>query len=417
MFFFSSSHFIISIANVAAHCCRSIQLFFHPFVNLPVNIFSQPIILCCWNASLYSKLISSSFRSCATLFLPHFHFHLHPMPLPGEYCRLLVPDQYLPQLSIVVHSVSVGQPVVLWASVCDQCVSHSYWGIGRYVLLSPQLLLCGTDILLIILVRTCMLCLPCTNGGYKTSPNALLNTLSPQNVSLLGKSVSIRWKVCWCIWSLTSTRCIFGCTNASNAAYLYCCSHGLITCASSLILCGVSTSGRLLCSVMSMAPWRWASTILYSLESSVCCLPSSSNWIWVDLVCCWCWHQSCWSQEPSCCWARCLSSAILWGLMVVGDVIHATRDWRRCLKPWRVMLVMQLVHSSQWALDIKCCWHGHLWMDSYDLTLVYASFVMYCPHTVTVLAMVVMLRQINICGRVSTGVAAWGWMLSSVVWQ
>ena len=46
-------------------------------------------------------------------------------------------------------------------------------------------------------------------------------------------------------------------------------------------------------------------------------------------------------------------------------------------------------------------------MDSYDLTPVYASFVMNCPHLVTMSAMVVMLRKINICRRVSTGMVAW----------
>ena len=69
-----------------------------------------------------------------------------------------------------------------------------------------------------------------------------------------GKSVSIRWKACCCIWSLTTTRCLFAWTNASNAAYMYCCIRGLIICAASLIFCGGSTSGRLLCSMTRMVP-------------------------------------------------------------------------------------------------------------------------------------------------------------------
>ena len=61
-----------------------------------------------------------------------------------------------------------------------------------------------------------------------------------------GKSVSIRWKACCCICVSATTRCIFALMNASNDANVYCCILSLIICASSLILCGVSTSGILL---------------------------------------------------------------------------------------------------------------------------------------------------------------------------
>ena len=56
------------IGNCATHCQRSVQQFLHPFANLPVKMYSQPMIVCCQNASLYSMLISLLFRSCATLF-------------------------------------------------------------------------------------------------------------------------------------------------------------------------------------------------------------------------------------------------------------------------------------------------------------------------------------------------------------
>ena len=69
-----------------------------------------------------------------------------------------------------------------------------------------------------------------------------------------GKSLSIRWKVCCCIWSSATTWCIFAWTNASNAMYEYGCILGLMICASLLIFCSVSTSGRLLCSATSMIP-------------------------------------------------------------------------------------------------------------------------------------------------------------------
>ena len=84
-----------------------------------------------------------------------------------------------------------------------------------------------------------------------------IRSISKSNPSLSGgKSVSNCWKARCCIWSSATTRCIFVWTNASNAAKVYCCILGLIICASSLILCGVSTSSRLLCSATRMVPPR-----------------------------------------------------------------------------------------------------------------------------------------------------------------
>ena len=68
--------------------------------------------------------------------------------------------------------------------LCSMCISFLL-GIGRYALLSPQLHLYSICILLILLVRTCMLCLPYTNGGYRTLPSVIPSTLSPQSASLL----------------------------------------------------------------------------------------------------------------------------------------------------------------------------------------------------------------------------------------
>ena len=78
-------------------------------------------------------------------------------------------------------------------------------------------------------------------------------SISKSNSSLSGgKSVSIRWKSCCFIWVPATTRCIFALMNASNATNVYCCILSLIICASALIICGVSTPGRLLCSAARM---------------------------------------------------------------------------------------------------------------------------------------------------------------------
>ena len=64
---------------------------------------------------------------------------------------------------------------------CSRCTR----GIGRYVLLFPDLHLYSICILLNLLVRIYMLCLPCTNGGCRTSPSAIPSTLLPQSALLL----------------------------------------------------------------------------------------------------------------------------------------------------------------------------------------------------------------------------------------
>ena len=92
-------------------------------------------------------------------------------------------------------------------------------------------------------------------GAASMSLPSRNRSIIKSNAFLSGwKSVSIHWKACYFIWASATTRCIFVWTNASNAAKVYCCILGLIICATSLILCGVSTSGRLLCSVTRMVP-------------------------------------------------------------------------------------------------------------------------------------------------------------------
>ena len=146
------------------------------------------MIVCCLNPSLYSMLILSLFRSCATLFsssLPSSSpSHASPWWVLSLCNARSIPasNRCSSPFGICCSASSSG------ASGCIRCVSRSCWGIGIYVLLSPQLHLCSIGILLILLIlldRTCMLCLPCTNGVYRTSHNAIPSTFVAQNVLLL----------------------------------------------------------------------------------------------------------------------------------------------------------------------------------------------------------------------------------------
>ena len=85
-------------------------------------------------------------------------------------------------------------------------------------------------------------------------PSPIL-AMSISNPSLsCGKSKTKRLKVRCCIGSSATTRCIFALTKFKNATTVCCCMLGMIIIMASLIFCGGSFSGRLLCSATRVAP-------------------------------------------------------------------------------------------------------------------------------------------------------------------
>ena len=81
----------------------------------------------------------------------------------------------------------------------------------------------------------------------------LISSISNPSLSG-GKSASKRLKVCCCIVSSATTRCIFAFTNVLKFSKVYCRMLGLIIILASLLFCGSSNSGRLLCSANRVVP-------------------------------------------------------------------------------------------------------------------------------------------------------------------
>ena len=130
-------------------------------------------------------LISSLFMSCATLFSKSL-----PSSSPSHvspWCVMSLSSARSIPASIMCNSLfgSCCSAKVLWASGGVRSVLCSCWCIGRYVLLFPSLHHCSIYTLLNLLVRICMLCLLCTNGGCIALPSVILSTLLLWSASLL----------------------------------------------------------------------------------------------------------------------------------------------------------------------------------------------------------------------------------------
>ena len=81
--------------------------------------------------------------------------------------------------------------------------------------------------------------------------------MNASNPSLSGgKSTSNLLKVCCCICTSVTTKCMLALTKSTNASKVYYRMLGLIVIMASLILCGSLISGRLLCSATRVVPHR-----------------------------------------------------------------------------------------------------------------------------------------------------------------